>query len=156
MKSIYIPVLDDVEELHEVVLLISGGKDGIHDRKLLISAIERPATYIGYQEEYDVDTICALLIDSLARYHGFRDGNKRTALMTAIWTYRLNDVHFTATDSMNTDFDNMVMWVVTEKPEIDDIASKLKELRKLYECDSKANWRDIFTSFANAVKNHKD
>ena len=106
-----------------------------------------------YQDDYDLDTLCALLIDSLARYHGFKDGNKRTALMTAVYTYKLNGVHFEASKKMNQDFDDLVMWVVTKKPKIEMIRERLKRLRQLYE-GKEQNWRDILTAFVNAKITH--
>ncbi len=117
--------------------------------KLIKSAVKRPESYVHYIENYDIDTICAVLIDSIARYHGFKDGNKRTALMASIYTYKLNKVHFTATKEMNQDFDKLVMWVVTEKPSIEDICKRLKKLRKLYG-SKEQSWRAILTAFASA------
>lgn len=151
-----LPDAETVELLHETVLVFSTGRPGIHAMNLIESAVKRPESYIQYVENYDLDTICALLIDSLARYHGFKDGNKRTALMTAIYTYKLNEIHFTASEQMNKDFDSLVMWVVQKKPEIDDIRKRLKELRELYEGKEKQSWRALLTAFANAKLFHED
>jgi death-on-curing protein len=149
-----LPDTESVELLHEVVLTFSSGKDGIHDYKLIESAVKRPESYTHYAGSYNLDTICALLIDSLARYHGFRDGNKRTALMTAIYTYKLNGVHFVASVEMNTAFDELVMWVVTKKPGVPDIYRRLEKLRSLYE-GKEQNWGTILTAFVNAKIKHK-
>lgn len=105
MSSILLPDIEALFVFHDAVLSLTGGKEGIHDHGLLESAVKRPETYTQFVEEYDLDTICALSLDSIARYHGFRDGNKRTALMTTIFTYRINGVHFKATEGMNEDFD---------------------------------------------------
>jgi len=148
--TIALPDRESIELLHEAVLSYSGGRAGIHDEKLILSAIERPLTYVEYVDTYDLDTIGALIIDSVARYHGYRDGNKRTALLMAIFTYRVNDVHFKATKQMNVDFDELVMWVVTAKPGIDEISARLKELRKLHQ-GKEESWRTLFTAFKNAM-----
>lgn len=152
--QIILPDLDTLKELHDIVLDVSGGVRGVHNEKLLISAVERPQTYTQYVNDYDIDTICAILIDSIARYHGFRDGNKRTALMTVIFTYRINGVHFRATEQMNVDFDEMVMWVVTKKPKIEDIVMRLQKLRELHDGESET-WLAILKSFV-VMKLKKD
>lgn len=150
--TIVLPDRDSVELLHEAVLHYSGGKQGIHNEKLILSAIERPLTHTQYVKDYDLDTICALLIDSIARNHGFMDGNKRTALLTAIFTYRVNGVHFKATEAMNMDFDSLVMWVVNKKPSVEQIRKRLKKLRKIHQ-RSEESWGAMFTAFARAMVN---
>jgi death-on-curing protein len=153
--SIILPDYESIELVHDVVLEFSGGKTGIHSKKLILSAIERPATYIQYIDAYDIDTICALLIDSIARYHGFKDGNKRTALLSAVFTYRLNGVYFKASARMNRDFDALVMWVVQEKPAIEEIALRLSTLRSKHE-GTNESWRKVLDAFMAIKKNHSD
>ncbi|MFO0781622.1 MAG: type II toxin-antitoxin system death-on-curing family toxin [Candidatus Saccharimonadales bacterium] len=143
-----IPTFELIVEIHEVVLEVSEGRPGIHVENDIRRASERPLTYINYVDEYDLDTICAILIDSIARYHGFEDGNKRTALMTAIFTYRANGVHFKATMLMNKRFDALVMWVVRKKPEIPEIEERLKKLRAEFEVSSGQPLNKMLTSFA--------
>lgn len=150
--NIILPDRETVDLLHEMVLDLTGGKPGVHDEKLIQGAIERPVTYVQYVDEYDIDTVCALLLDSIARNHGFRDGNKRTALLAAVFTYRVNKVHFRANDKMNTDFDDLVMWIVNSKPKIDKIVTKLKALRVLHE-GKKDSWSTHFTAFSKAMRN---
>lgn len=149
--NIILPDRESIELLHEAVLDYSGGKAGVHDEKLILGAIERPVTYVQFVDDYDLDTICALLIESVARNHGFKDGNKRTALLTAIFTYRVNDVYFVATEQMNKDFDALVMWVVIKKPSIERIAKRLKELRTLHE-GSQETWGAVFAAFSQAMR----
>ncbi|MEK7059736.1 MAG: type II toxin-antitoxin system death-on-curing family toxin [Patescibacteria group bacterium] len=135
-------------EIHDVVLDVSGGRAGIHIENDIHRAAERPMTYIQYVNEFDIDTICAILIDSIARYHGFEDGNKRTALMTAIFTYRVNGVHFKATATMNKQFDALVMWVVKKKPGVSEIEKRLQKLRSRFEVDTEQPVSNMFLSFA--------
>ncbi len=67
-------------EAHRVALLRSGGRPGIHDLSLIESAIARP--YTGYYQS--IYRKAAALTESLAKNHGFVDGNKRAALLTLI------------------------------------------------------------------------
>lgn len=149
--DIILPTPDMVLLAHEMVLDVSGGARGVHDENVLQAAIERPVTYVRYVDEYDVDTVCALLIDSIARNHGFRDGNKRTALLTAIFTYRMNKVTFVASSDMNIDFDDVVMWVVQQKPTIIEIETKLKIIRHKHEGKS-STFRDLITSLTEHLQ----
>ncbi len=144
-----IPTYDIILEIHDAVLDISGGKSGVQVESYIHKAVERPKTYTNYVEEYDLDTVCALLIDSIARYHGFNDGNKRTALMTAIMTYRLNGVHFVASIEMNKQFDDLVMQIVTQKPDIKTIEVQLKKLRNKFEAKDEQSLFSMLLAFVN-------
>ena len=147
MSNLYLPTYEMVVEIHDIVLEASGGKAGVHVKSDILRAIERPMTYTAYVDEYDIDTICAVLIDSIARYHGFKDGNKRTALMTAMLTYRINGFHYAATVEMNKDFDELVMWVVRQKPEIAEVEQQLKTLREHHKSNSEQSFKDMILSF---------
>lgn len=148
--TIILPDRESLELLHEAVLMYSSGRPGVHSESLLLSAIGRPLTYADYNDEYTLDDICAVLIHSVATNHGFNDGNKRTALLTAFFTYRVNGVHFKATESMNIDFDELVMWVVRAKPTIERISSRLQKLREKHE-GNEESWGSMFTAFASAM-----
>jgi len=136
--------------IHEIILSISGGKAGIHDSERIKAAVQRPSTYTQYTD-YDLDTICALLIDSIARGHGFKDGNKRTALMTAVFTYRINRVQFNPNEQMNRDFDELVMSVVLEKPSVKEITQKLQKVRSVHETKG-VTWKNFMQMFHNMPK----
>lgn len=131
-EEIYLPTSPIVEGLHDAVLDVSGGAHGVLHPEMIKGAIERPKTYMAYSDEYDLHTVCALLLDSLARHHTFNDGNKRTALMTIIFTYRVNSVYLEFSLFMNKDYEKLVLWVVKEKPSIDEITQKLRRLTEKY------------------------
>jgi death-on-curing protein len=67
-----------VLEAHRIALLRGGGLDGIRDQSLIESAIGRP--YDGYYRA--IHSKAAALTHSLAKNHGFLDGNKRTAALS--------------------------------------------------------------------------
>jgi death-on-curing protein len=70
--------LDEVIELHRLLLEQSGGTPGLRDQGLLESAVEQPAMSFGGQELYSslADKAAALCF-SLVMNHPFIDGNKR-------------------------------------------------------------------------------
>jgi len=130
--QIKIPSYEVVLELHDIVLEESGGRKGVLHPNVIDGALGRPLNYMAY-ETHDLHTICSLLLDSLARNHAFVEGNKRTALITVLYTYRLNDVYLSFTDMTNEDFEKLVLWVVKSKPSIPKIEEKLKKLITKYQ-----------------------
>lgn len=71
--------MGDVVQAHESALAF-GGLAGVRDRGLIESAIARP--YSGYYRS--IHSKAAALTHSLAKNHGFVDGNKRTALLMLV------------------------------------------------------------------------
>jgi death-on-curing family protein len=114
--------------MHDLALQISGGRPGIRDNKVLLAAVERPKTYLAYEPECDLHTVCAVLLDSIARNHGFIEGNKRTGLLTALYTYKVNDFYLKFGLFTNKEFEELALWVVLEKPTIPKISKKLEAL----------------------------
>ena len=77
---IYLPTEDLILELHDAILEVSGGRPGVRDETVINAAVNRPKTYLSYHDKCDLHTVCAVILDSLARNHGFIEGNKRTSL----------------------------------------------------------------------------
>jgi death on curing protein len=82
--------VSDVERIHDEALLAGRaagilGAVGILDRNLLISAVEMPrSTFDGIPLYPSIADMAATYAWGLARNHPFVDGNKRTALLTAL------------------------------------------------------------------------
>ncbi|WP_336518560.1 type II toxin-antitoxin system death-on-curing family toxin [Pollutibacter soli] len=72
--------VQDVEQIHQVLISKFGGSQGIRDRQALESALSRPfQTFDGIDLYPDVITKGASLLESILINHPFVDGNKRTA-----------------------------------------------------------------------------
>jgi death-on-curing protein len=90
--------LDEVLELHEDQLRHYGGMPGVRDLGLLESALAVPAaTFDGRLLHESVFEMAAAYLVHIAQNHPFVDGNKRTALMTAIVFLGLNQRSVEAT-----------------------------------------------------------
>ncbi len=77
--------LDDVLELHEMQLKDYGGASGIRDRGLLESAIMMPqASFGGEYVHSGIFEMAAAYAFHIAENQPFVDGNKRTALASAL------------------------------------------------------------------------
>ena len=83
--------LDEVMDLHADQLERYGGASGIRDLGVLESALALPAaTFDGrFLHESEFEMAAAYLV-RIAQNHPFIDGNKRTALITAIAFLGLN------------------------------------------------------------------
>ena len=72
-------LIEDVIEVHQMVIAEHGGASGIKDFSLLDSAINRPFSTFDGQDLYPtVVSKSAALIQSIVQNHPFNDGNKRT------------------------------------------------------------------------------
>lgn len=81
--------LEIINYIHDEIIDASGGAKGYHDKKLIFSALARPIQSVMGKDAYKtVYEKAAALLDSIANNHGFRDGNKRTAMLppATIWT----------------------------------------------------------------------
>jgi len=76
--------------MHEELIELYGGAQGVRDMGALESALFRPQT--GYYD--DVIAEAAALLESLAVNHPFIDGNKRIAFAVADVFLRLNGFVF--------------------------------------------------------------
>lgn len=78
--------------------LSTGGLPGLLDRHLLLSAVEAPKTTFDGQPLYrSLAEMAAVYAYAIARNHAFADGNKRTALLTALTFLAMNG-HFVTSD----------------------------------------------------------
>ena len=82
--------LDEVIEIHKVLIERFGGPHGIRDKGLLESALYRPAS--GYYKS--LDEMASAMFESLIKNHPFVDGNKRVAFFATDVFLRLNGYKF--------------------------------------------------------------
>ena len=87
----YVWVLDEVVlALHGEQLAAHGGLAGVRDRGVVEPALARPRNLTAYEDCDDIARLAAAYAYGVARNHGFVDGNKRTALVTADLFLMLN------------------------------------------------------------------
>jgi len=110
------------------LLDISGGMQGVRDIDLFLSLLERPKTVIGGVEMFKiVFDKAAVYYQSIAKYHVFLDGNKRTSVTVAVFFLHQNGFEFTGT---NKDVEEFTLSVVVDRLEIEEIAKWLKKHSK--------------------------
>jgi death-on-curing protein len=110
--------------VHDHIIDASGGARGFHDEGLIKSALARPQHSVMGEDAYaDVFSRAAALLDAIARNHGFRDGNKRTAMAAAVLYLEQNGIKVTFT---NQEYEDIMLQVVKDKPSIDEIKGWLE------------------------------
>lgn len=88
---------DVVLAIHEAQIAEHGGRAGLRDRALLISALERPRN-AGHYSGSDIPALAALYALGIVRNHPFVDGNKRVGAVLLDVFPQLHDVELSATD----------------------------------------------------------
>ncbi len=92
-----------VYALHDRQLSEHGGLEGVRDEGLVESALARPKNLAGYGEP-DLPTLAAAYAFGFSRNHGFADGSKRTAWVSARVFILDNNgkLHFEEVDAIRT------------------------------------------------------
>lgn len=99
MTEIIFLDLEDIIKIHEIAIQKYGGRPGVRDFNLLLSAIYQPQQ--TFEGKYVYDSICkmaAVYAYHLAENQPFIDGNKRTAFAASVIFLRLNDYRLNATN----------------------------------------------------------
>jgi death-on-curing protein len=89
---------DTVMAIHDEQIAEHGGLGGVRDIALIQSALARPRNLAAYGDP-DAAALAAAYAHALARNHGFLDGNKRTAFVTALVFLLANGAELTASDA---------------------------------------------------------
>jgi len=78
-------------EIHDILIDSYGGKSGLRDRNLLLSALEMPkASFDGKDLHCTLFDKAAAYLYHISRNHPFIDGNKRTAAALTLTFLELN------------------------------------------------------------------
>lgn len=94
MKEILFLTLAEAVEIHSDQIKRYGGSQGIRDMILLSSAIAMPhASFYGEFLHNDIYEMAAAYAFHICNNHPFVDGNKRTALASALIFLELNGIN---------------------------------------------------------------
>jgi death on curing protein len=119
--EIYFLTLEDVLEIHDDQIKRYGGKTGIRDQNLLLSAISQPlSTFDGQYLHKTFSDKAGAYLFHLCQNHPFIDGNKRTALVSALMFLAMNNCPF---DYQETSLEELVLEVAEGKTKKDGISA---------------------------------
>ena len=88
----------DTLAIHQKVIALHGGANGLRDRALLESALARSQHKFAYADSPDFLEMAAAYTTGIVRNHPFVDGNKRTGFVLGVLFVELNGFNFTATE----------------------------------------------------------
>ncbi len=118
----------DILAIHDRLIEETGGMLGVREENLLQSIAQRPKTSFGDVEQFpDIFTKAAVYLESIATYHVFLDGNKRTALSAAAVFLRLNGYEATFPIAATEEF---MVAAAQRKYSLEQIAAWLKSRSK--------------------------
>jgi death-on-curing protein len=121
----YEPSVVDAVRLHDRIIEVTGGLPGVRDKGLLESAINKPSTHLFGRERYKSHpSKAAALLEGIALYHPFADGNKRTAMAMADLYLFFNNIKIEYT---NEEYEVFMISVVNKKLTVRQIADWLKK-----------------------------
>ena len=117
--------LEQLLEIHAVVVEATGGSAGLRDLGRLEAAIAAQTQNVFGEELYPavIDKTSAVIRGIIAD-HPFVDGNKRTAMLTGLALLALNDIRFQARSGEIEDF---AVKIAVERLDVLAIASWLHE-----------------------------
>jgi death-on-curing protein len=105
-----------------------GGKYGVRDITLLSSAIAMPeSTFGGKYLHKDIYEQAAAYVFHICQNHPFLDGNKRTAIVSALIFLEINGISI---DDPNEELYGIMMKVANGKIGKQEIAASFKRLKE--------------------------
>ena len=116
--------LEQILQLHALVLIRDGASDGVRDIGRLESVVSAQHQVVFGEELYaTVFTKAAALMRGIIGDHPFVDGNKRTAMLAGLTLLEVKGYNFTA---QRGELENFAVRVATDQLDIDAIANWLK------------------------------
>ena len=85
----------DARTIHERLLALHGGADGVRDAGLLESAQARPKQLAASGDNPDISALAAGHTAGIVQNHPFIDGNKRVGFVLGILLLEINGRRFT-------------------------------------------------------------
>ncbi|MGK7389402.1 MAG: type II toxin-antitoxin system death-on-curing family toxin [Candidatus Cyclobacteriaceae bacterium M2_1C_046] len=97
--------IEEVLQIHNILIERFGGSKGVRDLELLDSSISRPFNTFDQQDLYPtIIDKAAAIIESIVKNHPFVDGNKRTGYTLMRLLLLTNDVDIVASEDEKYDF----------------------------------------------------
>ena len=116
--------LEQILQLHALVLVKDGGADGVRDVGRLEAAVSTQHQVVFGEELYaTVFAKAAALMRGIVGDHPFTDGNKRTAMLAGLTLLEVNGYNFIA---QRGELENFAVRVAIDHFDIDAIADWLE------------------------------
>ncbi len=120
--------LEDILFIHQQEIQNSGGEPNIRDQEGIKACVDAPKASFGGDYLHDLFEMVASYISCLTMRHPFVDGNKRTALASALTFLYLND--YSVEESYDEELADLVLDFVTKKISKEEIAEYFRAKSK--------------------------
>lgn len=120
--------LDEILYIHQEEIRIAGGEPNIRDPDGIEACAEAPKASFGGDYLYGLFGMAAAYITCLTMRHPFVDGNKRTALASALTFLYLNG--YSVEETYDEHLADLVVNFITKKITDVELADTLKDLSK--------------------------
>lgn len=119
------PTYDKVIDVHDDTIRRTGGLTGVLDDNLLHSCVEM----IRNDDYYpDMESKTTHLVFSLVKNHGFRDGNKRTALAASTYFLTLNNIPEYYLNEYNRIMERVILHVANNTVNKNELSEAIADL----------------------------
>lgn len=117
--------LENVLAIHDEMINSYGGRKGVREKNLLLSALEQPKCMFNGQDLHrTIFEKAASYLFHICKNHPFVDGNKRTALVSSFVFLDLNHYEITASE---VEFEELVMGVAEGRIQKSDVSRFFKK-----------------------------
>ena len=120
--------VEDILYIHNEELKTAGGADGIRNFEGLLSTVGIVEASFGGVYLMDIFEMASTYITSICFNHPFLDGNKRTALASALTFLYINGIELQ--ENYEEEFADKIIDLVEHKMNKNDLADLLKERKK--------------------------
>jgi death on curing protein len=116
--------LEDILFIHQQEIQVAGGAPGIRDQEGIMACAEAPKASFSGEYLHDLFGMAASYIACLTMRHPFVDGNKRTALASALTFLYLNG--YSIEESHDEELAELVLDFVTKMISKEDVAEHFR------------------------------
>lgn len=116
--------LEDILFIHSQEIETAGGEPSIRDEDDIKACVDAPKASFGGEYLHDLFGMAASYIACLTMRHPFVDGNKRTALASALTFLYLNG--YEVKESYDEELADLVLNFVTKKISQEEVADHLQ------------------------------
>lgn len=117
-------LLEEILFIHQQEIQVSGGEPNIRDQNGIKACVDSPKASFGGEYLHDLFGMAASYVTCLTMRHPFVDGNKRTALASALTFLYLNG--YPVEESYNEELADLVLNFVTKKISKEEIAEHFR------------------------------
>jgi len=117
-------LLEDILFIHEKEIEAAGGEPNIRDLDGVKACVDTPKASFGGEYLNDIFGMAATYISCIAIRHPFMDGNKRTALASALTFLYING--FEVEESYDLELADLVVDFLTKKKSKEEIKMHLR------------------------------